>query len=330
MLNFIASNYDALEPFESESAAVRTLKALYIIVITILFLNTLIAILNLKIKRADKNAANLYLLQTASLQVEIELGLLSSSERERRDWFPEWFTYTITETERRDWNEFLDKNPLKWTEENNFGDDKDMAPKPLIPVEENTVSRPVNTSTTKTVDAATTAPSPSSKQAATTSKPSSGSAVSSSTHPDNSTATPLKQPSTSAQNPLIIHDNKPSSDLLDALGPIDESQMPPPDGDTDHSINWEDDDLWGSWSTKTKTKKKGTSHTVTSRNNAQLPSKPAEVFELSDNTCAICGAPGNNCLGCRAIAYCGTEHQKADWNRHKKECKKLGKAKATT
>ena len=40
MLNFIPSNYVALEPFESESAAVRTMRALFIIVITILFLNT--------------------------------------------------------------------------------------------------------------------------------------------------------------------------------------------------------------------------------------------------------------------------------------------------
>jgi len=87
MLNFISSDYGALEPFESEFVAVKTLRALYIIIITILFLNTLIALLNLKIKAADKNASNLFHLQMASLQVEIELGLLSSSERKRRDWY---------------------------------------------------------------------------------------------------------------------------------------------------------------------------------------------------------------------------------------------------
>jgi hypothetical protein len=86
MLNFISSDYGALEPFESEFAAARALRALYIIAITILFLNTLIAILNLKIKTADKNASNLFHLQMASLQAETELGLLSSSKRKRRDW----------------------------------------------------------------------------------------------------------------------------------------------------------------------------------------------------------------------------------------------------
>jgi hypothetical protein len=55
MLNFIASNYRALESFKSESGAVRTLRALYTIVITILFPNTLIAIQNLKIELANKN-----------------------------------------------------------------------------------------------------------------------------------------------------------------------------------------------------------------------------------------------------------------------------------
>lgn len=74
MLNFISSDYGVLEPFQDFSAAVRTLRALYIIIITILFLNMLIAMLNLKIKHADKNARNLYHLQMASLQVEIELG----------------------------------------------------------------------------------------------------------------------------------------------------------------------------------------------------------------------------------------------------------------
>ena len=134
MLNFIASDYGALAPFQPVSAAVTVLQALYIIVITVLLLNALIAILNLKMKQADKNAANLYHLQMASLQVEIELGLLSSAERARREWFPEWFSYSMTETEKRNWEDYLEKNPLKWTDENNFSEDKDHAP--LIPLED--------------------------------------------------------------------------------------------------------------------------------------------------------------------------------------------------
>ena len=134
MLNFIASDYGALAPFQPVSAAVIVLQSLYIIVITILLLNALIAILNLKMKQADKNAANLYHLQMASLQVEIELGLLSSAERARREWFPVWFSYSMTETEKRNWGEYLEKSPLKWTDENNFSEDKDHAP--LLPAEE--------------------------------------------------------------------------------------------------------------------------------------------------------------------------------------------------
>jgi hypothetical protein len=127
MLNFISSDYGALEPFQSSSAAVRTLRALYIIIITIFFLNTLIALLNLKIKVADKNAENLYHLQMASLQAEIELGMLSSAERARRDWFPEWFSYSMTETEKWIWEEHVKKSPLKWTEQNSFDESKDHA-----------------------------------------------------------------------------------------------------------------------------------------------------------------------------------------------------------
>jgi hypothetical protein len=128
MFNFITSDYGALEPFQESSGAVRTLRATYIITITILFLNMLIAMLNLRMKNADKNAENLYHLQMASLQVEIEIGLLSSSERANRDWFPEWFSYVMTETEKRNWNNYVDKNPIKWTEENDFDDEKEHAP----------------------------------------------------------------------------------------------------------------------------------------------------------------------------------------------------------
>ena len=85
-----------------------------------------------KMKRTDKNVTNLYHLQMASLQVEVELGLLSSSERARWDWFPEWFSYSMTETEKRVWKDFVEKNPLKWAEENDFKEDKDHTS--LLPI----------------------------------------------------------------------------------------------------------------------------------------------------------------------------------------------------
>jgi len=90
----------------------------------------LIAMLNLKIKRADKNAGNFYHLQMASLQVEIELGLLSASERARRDWFPTWFSYTMTETEKREWSAYVEKNPLQWARDNDFGEEEENVPIP--------------------------------------------------------------------------------------------------------------------------------------------------------------------------------------------------------
>ena len=31
----------------------------------------------------------------------------------------------MTETEKRVWNEYVDKNPLKWLDENNFNEDKE-------------------------------------------------------------------------------------------------------------------------------------------------------------------------------------------------------------
>ncbi len=35
-----------------------------------------------------------------------------------------------------------------------------------------------------------------------------------------------------------------------------------------------------------------------------------------------------DCSGCRSVQYCGTACQKADWPRHKPECKRLGAARA--
>lgn len=58
----------------------------------------------------------------AAMMVEIERGLLTKAEREDRYWFPPWFTYTISETEKRDWVAFLENNPL------NLGYDTPSAP----------------------------------------------------------------------------------------------------------------------------------------------------------------------------------------------------------
>lgn len=57
IIKFMASDYDALKVWERSSAAARTLRSLYIIVVTILLLNTLIALLNLKVKSADEQVS---------------------------------------------------------------------------------------------------------------------------------------------------------------------------------------------------------------------------------------------------------------------------------
>ena len=145
VLNFISSDYSALQTFQDTSAAVRTLRSLYTIIITVLFLNILIAMLNLKIKKADKNAANLYHLQMASLQIEIELGLLSSSERASRHLFPQWFTYAMTETERRVWIDYTEKNKLNWDDDNDIDESKEhvLPPAPILEPERRDSDVPV-------------------------------------------------------------------------------------------------------------------------------------------------------------------------------------------
>ncbi|KAJ6440095.1 globin-like-protein [Purpureocillium lavendulum] len=39
--------------------------------------------------------------------------------------------------------------------------------------------------------------------------------------------------------------------------------------------------------------------------------------------CNVCGetAGSKRCARCRAVAYCGKEHQRSDWRRHKESCK---------
>lgn len=42
---------------------------------------------------------------------------------------------------------------------------------------------------------------------------------------------------------------------------------------------------------------------------------------LGVNFCAFCGiVASSKCAACSLVAYCSKEHQKAHWNKHKKEC----------
>jgi len=311
MLNFIASDYSALKPFEAGSDAVRTLRALFIIVITILFLNTLIALLNLKIKVANKNAANLYHLQIASLQVEIELGLLSSSERARRDWFPEWFSYSMTEREKRIWNAFLEENPLEWTKKNNFDEDKDHAPPVSLHNDSHSSGQPATTAKVGTKG----------HKDGSSTDPSAEEATSSKAHKDSKPGLDMAADTSGdlSEIPSCIVCSKPGTPC-EKCGQVAYCSEEHKVADVNlHEIECVHDDEIRQAS---QVEVKKDSNQAAGR--GPLVGEPAE----SRMTCLMCSAPGKRCEGCMTVAYCGKEHQRADWKRHKGECKSLGKAKA--
>lgn len=299
ILNFISSDYSALEPFQNNSAAVRTIRALYIVIITVLCLNILIAMLNLKIKRADKNAANLYHLQMAALQIEIELDLLSSSERGSRHWFPQWFTYSLTETERRVWEDYIDKNKLKWDEENDFDESKDNAPlsPPSAKSERQNGDAAIMDPTAQPAGANVVKNDPQSINSDTEASPAPENSTSPSTNPHTTEApTPLHSgpstnPSATTKESTKSRSSHSQQSLLDEPIPTAEEKL----GASAVEANSRDN--------------------INSLNGATV--------RLA---CKICGSPGMICQGCQLVAYCGKEHQRQDWRSHKTACK--GKAKA--
>src|SRR6266487_5490969 len=95
-------------------------------------------------------------IETFKIQLQLQFlypsyfsGLLANAENSR---FPEWFSYSMTETEKRVWNEYVDKNPLKWLDENNFNEDKEHVP--YVP--ETTPRRTGSSNNTATASSSTT------------------------------------------------------------------------------------------------------------------------------------------------------------------------------
>ena len=289
VLNFISSDYGALEPFQTASAGVRALRSLYIIVITILLLNTLIAMLNLKIANADQNAANLYYLQTASLQVEIELGPLSSAERARRDWFPDWFpdwfSYTMTETEKQIWRDYLQRNPLKWTTENRFGEEKDHVAPSSVSSErqQEQLPDPIGSSAGNLSSAVNT--NGEMKTGNSSSGPSNN-------YPNGQTSSHLSGAETTGAATGGAHGKQRADTNQDTPSAASASQMLP------DSTN----------------------------NGENLGSVGSEEASCIVHTCKVCGKAGHLCKGCSVVAYCSKAHQSTDWPRHKAECRKVREA----
>ncbi|EZF27638.1 hypothetical protein H112_00321 [Trichophyton rubrum D6] len=294
IIKFMASDYDALKVWERSSAAARTLRSLYIIVVTILLLNTLIALLNLKVKSADEQSRLLWLRQMASLQCEIELGLLWRQERRRRDWFPEWFTYTMSEGEKRDWTAHVEQSPLRWTKENDFGEDKDHGPGAL---QEPRAQTPTNGKSSVAgkpdVDVDTL-------------EEEAGSQEQQKETSDEEFSPPSE--------PLLYINGEPAK-FTDTATTTKEKPE-----NKDVSDEGEASDQAAS-----QQQRQDTTGPSSSESDPKPQPKP-EPQTGPEKKCVVCSAPGKLCLGCKKVAYCGTEHQRHDWANHKTTCK--GKQKA--
>ncbi len=60
-----------------------------------------------------------------------------------------------------------------------------------------------------------------------------------------------------------------------------------------------------------------------------FPPSPTSVIQKNTNGCERCDGPGKpkllNCSACQSVKYCSKDCQMADWKRHKRTCKSLGK-----
>lgn len=226
----------------------------------------------------------------ASLQCEIELGLLWRRERRRRDWFPEWFTYTMSEGEKRDWTAHVEQSPLRWTKENDFGEDKDHGP---------------------------------------------------GAHQEPRTKTPDNGKSSVAGKPDVeVDGQEEEGGSQEQQKEASDEESSPPSKPLLY-INGEPAKFTDTTTTTTKEKpeNKGVSDEGEASNQAASqqqrqdtagssssesdpkPKPEPESQTGPEKKCVVCSAPGKLCLGCKKVAYCGTEHQRHDWANHKSICK---------
>ena len=238
----------------------------------------------------------------ASLQCEIELGLLSQAERARRDWFPEWFTYTISNAEKRAWSEHLEKDPLCGAEESRFGEGRDHAPTALEPAPTRNETAGAGTPAEDRYNAA---------DAGKVDKPGAEKYVKTSVAGSSPQQPSLPLPSSSSHPaegplpdlPLIYYNGQPLAIITE---PTEQPQT-----QASSSLT--------------------TTSEASSRGQDDPPSKPGGPGApvVRQKPCQVCSAPGKLCDGCRSIVYCCKSHQKQDWKKHKSGCKGKTKAKVS-
>jgi hypothetical protein len=115
MTTFMSNDFKSLEPWKDSMTSIRLLRPLYTIIVSILLLNMLIALLITSYLcrhlKSSFQSRNIWYRQWAAMLVEIERGVLTESERKNPHWFPRWFNYTLTESDRNEWQSFMENHP---------------------------------------------------------------------------------------------------------------------------------------------------------------------------------------------------------------------------
>ncbi|KAF8350991.1 hypothetical protein F5887DRAFT_1193386, partial [Amanita rubescens] len=152
VIAFMANNFQALSPWNS-MISIQILQSMFAVIVSTLMLNCLIALLSLKVAAAEKRSKNIWIQQMVVLLVEIERGLLTDSERADPYWFPRWFTYAVSEDQRREWQKYLGDHPLHLgydaPDEKDDGDQSDKPPSLKKTTKTTTTAEPLVPSSSK-------------------------------------------------------------------------------------------------------------------------------------------------------------------------------------
>jgi hypothetical protein len=57
MITFMSGDFDSLDPFKDSLVSIQVLRAVFTVLVFILLLNSLIALLNLRVEAADKRVS---------------------------------------------------------------------------------------------------------------------------------------------------------------------------------------------------------------------------------------------------------------------------------